>query len=724
MDPQPSLRLIGNEISAQFSALSQTLDTSYLRQFLNETQRFDIWASNLGVFHNGHSSLDYRFRDSPPLWDYTFNLLSDLNEALSAFTLQAATAPHPQQSIVDGTDSLALSGDESEEDFSSYQDESLPAQYLTNISITINRLYALSFRVRNPKMRTGLSKALSYKEVDSETGVDLMEAYKERDSRRLAELFRTWRNGDDAEGQFMVERLARANMHRRKQFKYWEKRRNKYDYYHRAATGHRWLGELESTSLQRDSRPSEPSTATSPNTAGILDSESTVSTDTFVVTAGGTFDPLELPPPPQVDADSPEFECPYCFTLCAEETARPHAWRRHILRDLRPYICTFENCKDADQQYDTFTDWVSHESSSHGVQATALRTCPICAQAGSTTHHVANHLRHIACFAFPWGKDAPKTSPGTAVHSNSANMGSLEWDSGSEDSEFDDEWAEHSKTVHMDLTACGFGVTRIQLRPQDVVETVSASQLRTVYNLPPATVFRFADPNGYPIPLDYDSLYDNMVVHVDYVADATSSATSVITDEPQEHRARDDPVPSQPAQLPHSSVSRMLGPRYTVQFHEYFSPGKASTQRPRQPSSARYSVLERGPQFSGRFGEPIYSTMRRMVVVRRFGQYSWCFAVTTYGGRGVAKWGLDPSKHAVLYKYGTTPTVRANEPTMVKRPLPVVLATEEQPFDPMSRLNFGKIYTVEHNVMIMPIGRIAPEAMETFTRYALEELSL
>ncbi|KAL4757598.1 uncharacterized protein BDW70DRAFT_163356 [Aspergillus foveolatus] len=296
-----------------------------------------------------------------------------------------------------------------------------------------------------------------------------MEAYMKTDSGRLEELFRKWRVDDEASPQFMVERLARANMNRRKQFKYWERRKIKYDYYHRAAT--------------------EPSTATSPNTAVILETGSTVSTDTFVVTFGGTFDPSKLPPPPEVDADSPEFECPYCFTMCAEETARPHAWRRHILRDLRPYICTFKNCKNADQQYDTFTDGypMSHPTMAFNLQ------------------------QHE-----PVRFDA-------AGHSNSANIGSIDWDSSSENSDFDDEWAAHTKTVHLDLTACGFGVTRIQLRPEDVVETVSAAHLRTVYKLPPATVFQFSDPNGHPIPLDYDSLYDDIIVHIDFVRDATSS---------------------------------------------------------------------------------------------------------------------------------------------------------------------------------------------------------
>ncbi|CBF86722.1 hypothetical protein AN2377.2 [Aspergillus nidulans FGSC A4] len=657
------------------------MNTNHLRRFLNEAQRFDIWASNLGVFHDGHSSLDYRFRDSSPLFEYTSNLLYDLSEALSAFALQVAPGPHSQEAIVDDFDDLTLSDDESE-DFSSYQEGSLPDQYLTNISTTVNRLYALSFRVRNPKMRTGLSKALSYKEVDSETGVDLMEAYMERDSRRLEELFRTWRVGDEAGPQFMVERLARANMNRRKQFRYWERRKIKYQYYHNVATGCRWLRELETTSIQRNTRPSEPSTATSPNTSVILETESTVSTDTFVVTSGGTFDPLELPAPPVVDADSPEFECPYCFTICAEETARPHAWRRHILRDLRPYICTFKNCKDADQQYDTFTDWASHESSSHGIQPTATRTCPICTRADSTAHHIASHLRHIACFVFSGNTKATNTDQDAAGHSNSANIGSIDWDSGSEDSDFDDEWAAHTKTIHLDLTACGFGVTRIQLRPEDVVET---------------TVFKYTDPNGHPIPLDYDSLYNDIIVHVDFVRDATISGTPATVDmlgvwipcepsitqcshlEPQDNRARDDPVPPQPA-------------IFAILWHESPSYG----------SAARSSVLERGPQYIGRFGEPIYSTIRRMVVFRKIEQVSWCFAITTYGGRGLKKSGLNPSQHVVLYERGTTPIIRTDEPPMTMGPLPVVLAAETGRLDSMSRLNFGKIYTVEHNACSSP----------------------
>jgi hypothetical protein len=61
-----------------------------------------------------------------------------------------------------------------------------------------------------------------------------------------------------------------------------------------------------------------------------------------------------------------------------------------------------------------------------------------------------------------------------------------------------------------------------------VVETVSAAHLKTVYRLPPETVFKYTDPNGHPIPLDYDSLYNDIIVHVDFVRDATISGVSHI----------------------------------------------------------------------------------------------------------------------------------------------------------------------------------------------------
>ncbi|KAL4920077.1 hypothetical protein BDW62DRAFT_22314 [Aspergillus aurantiobrunneus] len=110
-----------------------------------------------------------------------------------------------------------------------------------------------------------------------------------------------------------------------------------------------------------------------------------------------------------------------------------------------------------------------------------------------------------------------------------------------------------------------------------------------------------------------------------------------------------------------------------------------------------------------------------MVVVKVFEQCSWCFAISTYGGRGVAKRGVDETKHAIVYMRGTTPTRGYNEPPMTKEPLSVSSDRQEE-LHPMSRLNFGKIYTVEHNVKVLPIGTISSGSMTRFHQYASEEL--
>ena len=115
-----------------------------------------------------------------------------------------------------------------------------------------------------------------------------------------------------------------------------------------------------------------------------------------------------------------------------------------MLRDLRPYICTYKDCRDGDQQYDTFKQWVAHEEHSHrtgrqcaehatekvksesewrqhindhhggDIQApqsinleqnttdmAGTRQCPICPVVTATNEHVAVHLQQLALFALP-----------------------------------------------------------------------------------------------------------------------------------------------------------------------------------------------------------------------------------------------------------------------------------------------------------------------------------
>ena len=98
-----------------------------------------------------------------------------------------------------------------------------------------------------------------------------------------------------------------------------------------------------------------------------------------------------------------------------------------MFKDLRPYTCTYEDCTEADQQYDSITDWIAHEYYKHnalcplsgtdrekcirwrqehshqppGLYEGCREQCPICEEQRPSVSHVGHHLRKIAAFALP-----------------------------------------------------------------------------------------------------------------------------------------------------------------------------------------------------------------------------------------------------------------------------------------------------------------------------------
>lgn len=72
----------------------------------------------------------------------------------------------------------------------------------------------------------------------------------------------------------------------------------------------------------------------------------------------------------------------------------------------------------------------------------------------------------------------------------------------------------------------------------------------------------------------------------------------------------------------------------------------------------------------------------------------------------------------MIYTTGQKPVVSSSEPKLLKEPLAVDSVSPSTNLDRMSRLNFGKVYTVEHYVKVMPIGKISKESMPKFLSYA------
>lgn len=94
--------------------------------------------------------------------------------------------------------------------------------------------------------------------------------------------------------------------------------------------------------------------------------------------------------------------------------------------------------------------------------------------------------------------------------------------------------------------------------------------------------------------------------------------------------------------------------------------------------------------------------------------------IHTYSGQGVTKRGLsreDIERHAVIYMQGTKSQPRQDERGLVKEPIAVKPASPDQKLDPMSRLNFGKPYTVEHNIKAMEVGMVTDKSMPYLVTY-------
>ena len=82
-----NLAPVGREIVALFRTVQRSgdklVEPKYtVEAWMNESQRFNLWADNLGLHHHGHSSLEYRLREASNLESLIKSLLEDLRRSL------------------------------------------------------------------------------------------------------------------------------------------------------------------------------------------------------------------------------------------------------------------------------------------------------------------------------------------------------------------------------------------------------------------------------------------------------------------------------------------------------------------------------------------------------------------------------------------------------------------------------------------------------------------
>lgn len=89
-----------HDLSHALSSSDNKWEDSIDREALDdEIGRFRVWSGNLGALQKGHSSLDYRLRDSPLLSGNALRFLQELQENLNeAYAIvSGARLPYEQQ---------------------------------------------------------------------------------------------------------------------------------------------------------------------------------------------------------------------------------------------------------------------------------------------------------------------------------------------------------------------------------------------------------------------------------------------------------------------------------------------------------------------------------------------------------------------------------------------------------------------------------------------------
>lgn len=88
--------------------------------------------------------------------------------------------------------------------------------------------------------------------------------------------------------------------------------------------------------------------------------------------------------------------------------------------------------------------------------------------------------------------------------------------------------------------------------------------------------------------------------------------------------------------------------------------------------------------------------------------------ILTYGLRGTAKPGVKSEDHAIVYAGSELPRLKEGEAILHKTPIRIKMDNKSEKLAEESRLNYAKIYTIEHNTKVCFIGKVHKNSKARF----------
>ncbi|KAF2492767.1 hypothetical protein BU16DRAFT_564083 [Lophium mytilinum] len=370
-------------------ALLDTLDPLRVR---DEYGRFKVWSGNIAAHHTGRRSLEYRLRDASHIREQVVVLLVDLQETLESMLEIFNGTRVPREDLSDISDSDVSDSDDElppfdsqpRRDVSQANEKPELQDLLLDTANIITCLLRLSMAIRNP--------APSDQIVESDTLATSF--YEKHDIQHVRDKFQ---NAKD----YLVTRLGKANSRRRQYFTY------RKDHHDKLAQG------IELYSTETDDIQSEEvqtcegdvqSTVASTLPSALKSTTAQLCLDDDACSDGGrsqttfgtsaTEDPntfehkLRCPPIPEEGQDGLPFECPFCFLIITVRSRS--SWEKHVYSDLRPYVCSFEDCETPDRLFESRHQWFEHEIRFHGRVWQCIDGC---GQSFPSSSAFQDHLR-------------------------------------------------------------------------------------------------------------------------------------------------------------------------------------------------------------------------------------------------------------------------------------------------------------------------------------------
>ncbi|KAK5719525.1 hypothetical protein LTR15_008049 [Elasticomyces elasticus] len=171
--------------------------------------------------------------------------------------------------------------------------------------------------------------------------------------------------------------------------------------------------------------------------------------------------------------------------------------------------------------------------------------------------------------------------------------------------------------------------------------------------------------------------------------------------------------PSPPKAGPVVSSDRLLRESYQKRKYprKYFVQGRVFqalwTEESEKP--VNMSDVGSGAWSTNSYGQDVYTTPRRFVVVKE-GEWSCTvLPITTYGTQGMRKSGVRIPDHGIIYTGKTAPVatdVPSTGPQMQRYPVRVEPDDKTEKLDPLSRIDYSKQHTIDHKRRIRPIGMV------------------